>query len=144
MRNRYDHTFFNLVTLEAQRTCLANVAARLRPGGRFVIEAFVPDDPPGASQHVAVRSIEIDRVVLSVTTSDPSTQTALGQFIEISERGGVRLRPWQIRWATPAQLDELAGQAGMALEHRWAGWSGDPLHDDSSQHVSVYRLGKPA
>jgi SAM-dependent methyltransferase len=37
------NTFFNLPTAEAQQRCVTNVARLLRPGGSFVVEAFVPD-----------------------------------------------------------------------------------------------------
>ena len=60
-----------------------------------------------------------DRVVLSVTVHDAGRQTADGQFVELSESGGVRLRPWSIRYHTPAELDAMAVDAGFELEHRW-------------------------
>ena len=37
------NTFFALLTQQDQVQCFGNVAAHLEPGGRFVIEAFVPD-----------------------------------------------------------------------------------------------------
>src|SRR5687768_14700781 len=37
------NTFFNLTTAEAQQRCLQRVRDVLEPGGRFVLEAFVPD-----------------------------------------------------------------------------------------------------
>src|SRR5699024_8523410 len=37
------NTFFNLVADGAQQRCLARVRELLAPGGRFVVEAFVPD-----------------------------------------------------------------------------------------------------
>ena len=50
----------------------------------------------------------------------------------------MRLRPWSIRWATPDQLDAMAGSAGMQLVDRYADMSGTPFTDDSPHHVSVY------
>jgi SAM-dependent methyltransferase len=132
------NTFFNLRDHDHQARCVANVAARLLPGGRFVIEAFVPDDRPPAGHQLDVRTITADRVVLSASTTDVLAQVACGQHIEITERGGVRLRPWRIRWATPPQLDDLAGRAGLTLEHRWAGWSSETFAAESTNHVSVY------
>jgi len=135
------NTFFNLTTAQAQGRCLANVAGRLATGGRFVMEVFVPVEPVGAGSHVEVRSLTSDRVVLSVTTSDPTAQTAMGQYIEMTNGGGVRLRPWKIRWATPQQLDDQARAVGLVLEHRWADWSRREFSNESTHHVSVYRLG---
>jgi hypothetical protein len=78
-------------------------------------------------------------VVLSVSTADPERQLAEGQYVDITETGGVRLRPWSIRWATPAQLDEMAAEAGLRLTDRWSGFDRAPFGPDSARHVSVYR-----
>jgi SAM-dependent methyltransferase len=134
------NTFFNLHEPHDQERCFANVTARLVPGGRFAIEVFVPAEKPPSGRRFAVRDIALDRVVLSVTQTEADEQTAFGQHIEITEAGGVRLRPWRIRWAAPAQLDDLARRAGLVLEARWAGWAGQPFTTESAHHVSVYRL----
>ena len=42
------NTLFNLTDEGAQARCFVDVAERLRPGGRFVVEAFVPDDAVAA------------------------------------------------------------------------------------------------
>ena len=135
------NTLFNLTDEGAQARCFGAVAQRLRPGGRFVIEAFVPDVPPRRGDDVAVRSIAADRVVLSISVNDPDHQSASGQFVELSEAGGVRLRPWAIRYATVEQLDAYAAAAGLTLEHRWEAFDRTPFDDDSERHVSVYRHG---
>ncbi|HSH11662.1 MAG TPA: class I SAM-dependent methyltransferase [Ilumatobacter sp.] len=134
------NTFFNLLTGDAQAACFEAVTARLAPGGRFVIEAFVPDDPPRRGDDIAVRTLEADRVVLSISRHDPDHQSAEGQFVEISEAGGVRLRPWSIRYATPAQLDAMAARAGLTLESRSESFGQVGFHPDSARHVSVYRM----
>lgn len=147
------NTLFNIVDVDRQQRCFHEVARRLRPGGRFVVEAFVPD--PGIGQpspaspasgsggdvrsDVSVRSLAADRVVLSVSQHRPDEQRAEGQFVEITEAGGVRLRPWSIRWATPAQLDDLASDAGLVVEERTADIAGGAFDDDSPAHVTVYR-----
>ena len=135
------NTLFNLEGPEAQRRCLAGVARVLRPGGRLVVEAFVPptgDDLDDGSE-VRVRSLTADAVVLTAAVRDPAAQTVAGQFIELSEAGGVRLRPWRLRYLHPAQLDALAAGVGLVLEHRWAGWAEEPFDDGAEVHVSVYR-----
>ena len=132
------NTFFNLATPAAQGACLAWGARALAPDGRLAIEAFVPtdvDEAPGAP--VTVRSIEPDRVVLSVAARDTAAQTITGQFVDISE-GGIRLRPYRIRYLYPAQLDAVAATAGLGLVDRWADWAGSPFTADSPNHVSVY------
>jgi SAM-dependent methyltransferase len=134
------NTLFNLTTRTLQADCFRAVAEVLLPGGRFVVEAFVPDDTRGGSD-VSVRSIAADRVVLSVSVQRPDEQIAEGQFVEITEAGGVRLRPWSIRYATPDELDELAGEAGFHVEHRWGSFGREPFDIAAERHVTVYRRG---
>ncbi len=133
------NTLFNLPTAEAQRDCVQAVAARLAPGGRLVVEGFVPaDDPTARRDDVAVSRIGTDEIVLSATLHDREAQTITGQHVQITE-AGVRLRPWLVRYLLPAQLDEIARSAGLEPEHRWSDWERSPFDDTSPVHVSVYR-----
>lgn len=135
------NTLFNLTSPGAQAALFGAVAERLAPGGRFVVEAVVPRAAASTGDHVGVRSLGVDHVVLSVSVHDAAGQTADGQFVEITETGGVRLRPWSIRWSTPAQLDAMAVAAGLALERRAASFEAlsagrdEPVDD---RHVTVY------
>lgn len=138
------NTFFNLLTETDQRDCFAAVAQRLADSGVFVIEAFVPEAAHDPSQAVTVKSVTADRVVLSVSTSDPTAQRAEGQYVDITEAGGVRLRPWSIRWVTPAQLDEMAHAAGLELLHRWEDFAQAEFDGESPRHVSVFCKGSRA
>lgn len=131
------NTFFNLGSAEAQQACFAAVALRLAPHGRFVIEAFVPDEPARRGDHIEVKTLQTDRVVLSITRYD-GQQHVEGQFVEFSESGGVRLRPWSIRYLTPDELDAMATAAGLVLDDRWETFAGEQFTDDSPRHVSVY------
>lgn len=133
------NTLFNLTGDGEQAACFRAVVERLQPGGRFVVEAFVPDDPPHRGDGVTVRSLSADRVVLSVTVNDPDRRSAEGQFIELTERGGVRLRPWSIRYASPDDLDRMADEVALDLEFRWETFDRDPFDGVSPRHVSVYR-----
>jgi SAM-dependent methyltransferase len=134
------NTIFNLLDETTQQRCFVEVARRLRPGGAFVVEAFVPDAERGErpASAVSVRTLAVDHVVLSVSVDDPDNQRAEGQFVQFSEADGVRLRPWSIRWSTPAQLDEMADRAGLTLVERCGDMAGDEFDDDSAQHVSTY------
>jgi SAM-dependent methyltransferase len=134
------NTIFNLPDEQRQLSCFAAVAERLRPGGSFVVEAFVPEVEvaPVTGSDVSVRSLSVDQVVLSVSVNDPARQRIEGQFVQLSEAGGVRLRPWSIRWATPEQLDAMALATGLRLADRFADMSGTPFTHDSPHHVSVY------
>jgi SAM-dependent methyltransferase len=133
------NTLFNLADPDRQAGCFRAVADRLAPGGRFVVEAFVPDDPPREGSAVTVRSMTADRVVLSVSIHHPAEQLAEGQFIEFTEKGVVRLRPWSIRYAAPDELDAMAAAAGFRLECRWLGFGDRDFRDGDERHVSVWR-----
>lgn len=133
------NTIFNLTTAERQRACFAAIASRLQHHGRFVIEAFVPDTPPRDGDHVEIRSLAADRVVLSISRHVAAAQRAEGQFVELTEAGGVRLRPWAIRYAAPPELDAMAEAVGLVLEHRWESFDGTPMSDAARRHVTVYR-----
>jgi len=132
------NTLFNLTHPDAQQATFHAVAQRLTPGGRFVVEAFVPDLGRDGD-HVEIRDLAVDRIVLSISRSNGSTQRAEGQFVELTQAHGVRLRPWSIRWATVAQLDEMAALAGLTVERRWSSWAREPFGPDSDNHVTIYR-----
>jgi hypothetical protein len=133
------NTLFNLTADGEQQACFAAVAERLTAGGRFVVEAFVPDDPPRHGDDIAIRTMSADRVVLSLSRHDGDTGRASGHFVELTESDGVRLRPWSIRYSTPDQLDRMGADVGLVLESRWEDVSTAPFDDDSARHVSVYR-----
>jgi SAM-dependent methyltransferase len=130
------NTLFNLIDVADQQRCLAATGARLAPGGSLLVEAFVPE-PGRVASATTPRSITADRVVLSVSRSDPDRQEALGQYVDITE-AGIRLRPWHIRWSTPAQLDAMASSAGLVLADRWSDWQRTPFDVDAPVHVSRY------
>lgn len=140
------NTLFNLASRQAQAACFRRVAAHLDPGeGRFALECFVPGDPPpDIHDAIEVRTLATDRVVLRISRQDPATQTVSGQHVELTEAGGVRLRPWHLRYAGPAELDELATAAGLCVESRWSDWSGSPFAEDCTQHVTIYRRAPAA
>jgi SAM-dependent methyltransferase len=137
------NTIFNLLGEHDQPRLFQHVAARLAPDGAFVVEAFVPvsggADGTATASNVTVRSMAVDHVVLSVSVNRQDEQLAEGQFVEFSQDGGVRLRPWSIRWATPTQLDAMATAAGLQLDARFGEMAGTAFTDDSTQHVSIYR-----
>jgi hypothetical protein len=132
------NTLFNLLTHDRQQACFAAVREVLAPGGSFVVEAFVPSPQPGSQ--VAVRSLDADRVVLSISVHDGEDQRAEGQFVELTEAAGVRLRPWSIRYASPDELDSMAAAAGLVLRSRWGDFDRRTFTDNSDRHVSVYSL----
>jgi SAM-dependent methyltransferase len=136
------NTIFNLSDPIRQAAVFAQAAAVLSPGGHLVIEAAVPaESSQERAEAVRVRSIDPDRVVLSVSAAEPNGQV-FGQFIDISA-DGIVMRPWRIRMIGPAQLDDLAERAGFTLLTRHAGWRRERFGPDAETHVSIYRWPGP-
>ena len=140
------NTFFGLPSADAQSACFHAVAGRLHPGGRFVIEAFIPATEampdaatPTPADRVEVRSMTVDAVVLSISRFVAGDQRAEGHHVELRHGMPVILRPWSVRYSTPDQLDSMAEAAGLTLESRVGSWSGEPFSDASTHHLSVYR-----
>ena len=133
------NSLFMLADAGRQRDCFAAVADVLAPDGAFVVEAFVPWEPPRGGSHVVVRSMTADRVVLAADITDPAAQVVHGQFVELVEGQPVRLRPYVLRWSRPGELDDWATTAGLRLAERFADVERAAFTHDSPFHVSVYR-----
>ena len=130
------NTIFNLTTQDGQVACFGNAARHLRAGGRFVIEARVPELqrlPLGQT----VLPWRADPTGLSYYVYDVVTQRLSGQHYYL-EDDGIRASPTEMRYAWPSELDLMARLAGMRLEHRWGGWDREPFTALSPSHVSVY------
>ncbi|MBA3289549.1 MAG: class I SAM-dependent methyltransferase [Acidimicrobiia bacterium] len=134
------NTLFNLESAERQAACFIAVAGRLAPGGTMFVEAFVPADPPASGPRVGVRSMTATDVVLSVSTNDPAGQRVAGQFIHLIDGEPVRLRPWQVRYCFPGELDDMAAAAGLTLAQRWGDIDRRDFTPESPRHVTLYRL----
>jgi len=133
------NTFFMLTDQEAQLRCLTNAATALRPGGRVVVEVFVPDlTRYDRGQHVTVEKMEAGATLLSASSHDPLTQRVRVQRLLVGP-AGVRTFPLDLRYAWPSELDLMARLAGLELTERVAGWEGQPFTATSQTHVSVWR-----
>jgi SAM-dependent methyltransferase len=131
------NTIFNLTTQDGQVACFANAAAHLRSGGRFVIEARVPELqrlPPGQT----VLPWRADPDALSFYVYDTVEQRLSGRHYYVEDDGSLRPSPIEMRYVWPSELDLMARLAGMRLEHRWGGWGREPFTGLSPAHVSVY------
>jgi hypothetical protein len=131
------NTIFNLTDQDSQVSCFENAAAHLRTGGRFVIEARVPELqrlPLGQT----VLPWRADPSGMSFYVFDTTIQRMSGQHFYAEPDGRLRPSPIELRYAWPSELDLMARIAGLRLEHRWGGWSGEPFTGLSPSHVSVY------
>jgi SAM-dependent methyltransferase len=132
------NTIFALETQDAKVRCFETAAAHLRPGGRFVVEAWVPEPLPAGSS-LRPRKLSPRFFGLVAAEHDPATQTLATTQVVLNETMGVRVFPVVHHYAWPFELDLMARLAGLTLEHRWAGWDRSPFCSTSSDHVSVYR-----
>jgi len=132
------NTLFNLTSQERQLDCFRNVARVLAPGGRFVIECFVPDVTVfDHGQRVLTRALTEETVSMAYEIHDAVAQTVTFQRVRI-DAGGVKLSPLLLRYCWPSELDLMARLAGLALVDRHDGWDRRPFTAASRQHVSVY------
>ncbi|MFI5624883.1 class I SAM-dependent DNA methyltransferase [Nocardioides sp. NPDC051685] len=134
------NTVSNLLTQDEQVACFANAARHLAPGGRFVIELWVPELrllPPTA---VAATFDVSDRHV-GLDTIDIATQLLTSHHFT-KDGDTYRRGESNHRYIWPSECDLMARLAGMTLEVRYSGWDRSPFTSDSLSHVSVWR--KPA
>jgi SAM-dependent methyltransferase len=135
------NTISNLLTQSEQVACFRNAARHLMPGGRFVIELWVPDLrrlPPG--HQATVGHVEPGYILLD--TYDLLEQQVVSHHFRFGEGREARLFRSAHRYIWPAELDLMGQLAGFTLESRNADWSGTEFTAESPSHVSVYRLAR--
>ena len=128
----------NLRTQAEQVQCFRNAAHHLRPGGRFVIDLWVPPIQRLAPGEMAVPMV-IGDGHLVFDTYDLVTQECTSHHYRRLDDGSVRYGAGHFRYIWPAECDLMAQLAGMQLESRWADWNGSPFTATSESHVSVWR-----
>ncbi|MGC5562355.1 class I SAM-dependent methyltransferase [Streptomyces sp. FR-108] len=133
------NTISNLLTQAGQVECFRNAARHLTPGGRFVIELWVPELrklPPGQTATVW----QSDPDYIGLDTYDVLRQHVVSHHFRFDESERARLFRSPHRYIWPAELDLMAQLAGFELESRHADWDGTEFTADSRSHVSVYRV----
>ncbi|MFK4264388.1 class I SAM-dependent methyltransferase [Streptomyces milbemycinicus] len=133
------NTISNLLTQSEQVACFRNAARHLAPGGRFVIELWVPEVrklPPG--QQAVVWQSEAGYIGLD--TYDVLRQHVVSHHFRFGEGREARVFRSPHRYIWPTELDLMAQLAGFELESRHADWQGAEFTAESRSHVSVYRL----
>jgi SAM-dependent methyltransferase len=134
------NTIANLLTQREQVACFRNAARHLVPGGRFVVELWVPELrvlPPG--QNAIVDHAEPGYI--GVDTYDVLNQRVVSHHFRFDDGGReARLFRTPHRYIWPAELDLMAQLAGFELESRHANWAGAEFVAESPSHVSTYRI----
>ncbi|WP_030836400.1 class I SAM-dependent DNA methyltransferase [Streptomyces hygroscopicus] len=133
------NTISNLLTQAEQVECFRNAARHLGPGGRFVIELWVPELrklPPGQTATVW----HAESGYIGLDTYDVLRQHVVSHHFSFDDTKRARLFRSPHRYIWPAELDLMAQLAGFALESRHADWTGAEFIAESRSHVSVYRI----
>ena len=129
----------NLLTQAEQVRCFRNAARHLKPGGRFVIELWVPELPPPPPGPPAMVGRSRPGYLL-VDTHDVVAQQVVSHHFEFGGGKDARLFRSPHRYVWPSELDLMGALAGFELESRHADWTGTPFTATARSHVSVYRL----
>src|SRR5262249_28809792 len=133
------NSLFGLLSQARQAECFGSVARVLEPGGMFVIECFVPDLARfDHDQRVQARTVTEEAAIIEASRHDRVQQRVNTQMITLDGQG-MHLRPAAIRSSWPGELDLMAGQAGLQLAERYAGWDRRPFMSASDGHVFVYQ-----
>lgn len=147
VEGRFDLVFLvfngisNVLTQDGQIAVFENAARHLVPGGRLLIELWVPSLPSlptgGAGSVFAARP-----GYLAADVFDPVAQHVVSHHVSFDGDGGTAAQIFRSphRYVWPAELDLMARIAGFTLESRHGGWSNEPFTAQSRDHVSVYRL----
>jgi SAM-dependent methyltransferase len=133
------NTVSNLLTQAEQVECFRNAARHLGPGGRFVIELWVPELrklPPGQTATVW----HSESGYIGLDTYDVLRQHVVSHHFHFDDSRQAELFRSPHRYIWPAELDLMAQLAGFELESRHADWDGAEFTAESRSHVSVYRL----
>jgi SAM-dependent methyltransferase len=133
------NTISNLLTQAEQVACFRNAARHLGPGGRFVVELWVPELrtlPPGRLATV----FAAEPGYIGLDTYDVLGQQVVSHHFRFGTGRDARLYRSPHRYIWPAELDLMAQLAGFELETRQADWSGGEFTAESRSHVSVYRI----
>ncbi len=132
----------NLLSQDEQVECFRNAARHLVPGGRFVIELWIPDLqrlPPGET----ARPFHIGPEHLGFDTYDLANQRVVSHHYRIVEgRADTFRSPHRYVW--PAELDLMARLANLTPTERWSDWTESPFTADSRSHISVWQKPQSA
>lgn len=137
------NTISNLLTQEEQVECFRNAARHLHPGGRFVIELWVPQLRALVPGHGGTLEVSEPGYLL-IDTYDTLQQLVVSHHVTFDEQitgsREARIGRSPHRYIWPSELDLMARLAGFELESRWADWDRSAFTAASNSHVSVYRL----
>jgi SAM-dependent methyltransferase len=134
------NSLFLMRDFEHQKELFANISRHLNPGGRLIIETFVPR-PYESRAAGGLRPVVVDgsRMELIARSWDVAERILWIQRLIVETSGSIRLRPTRFRYLLPAEQDKLAADVGLSLEAQYADFSETPFEAESRGRVVVYR-----
>ena len=120
----------NPTTQDSQIACFENAARHLAAGGCFVVEVGVPNTH-------RLEVFDLSDTHVGVDEYDADTQRLVSHHFSLRD-GQWRRLSMPFRAVSPAELDLMAGIAGLRLRERWSGWQREPFTAESRSHVSVW------
>ena len=148
------HVLQHFTSIEDQLGVFALARRVVRPGGRFLFDAFNPayplmtHDRSAEVEDVAERPLGDGRHVrrtVRVLATHWAEQVIDVELIYYVRSGGHTERVVQafpMRWFTPAELEHLVARAGFRLEAKYGGFDRQPLTDESPEIVVVAKGGE--
>jgi SAM-dependent methyltransferase len=130
------NTITNLTSQHEQVEVFRNAARHLVPGGRFLIENYVPELrrlPPGETTYLFTAT----PTHVGYEQYDVANQLAVSHHQWVID-GDLKQFVSHHRYVGPAELDLMAQIAGLTLQERWASWNREPFSSESRSHISVW------
>jgi hypothetical protein len=113
-------------------------------GGHIIVDCFVPDETlPDQLTDATHRSTSTGEI-LSRWKVDRDAQVISGVFTQVSGDAANISRPYSVRYATVAQVDFMAHEAGLVVEQRWSSYAHDVFTDSSVRQITVYGIAPSA
>ncbi|HEV3268957.1 MAG TPA: class I SAM-dependent methyltransferase [Acidimicrobiales bacterium] len=128
----------NLQTQQEQVECFVNAARHLLPGGRFVVELWVPALRRLAPGETSLL-FDVSEEHVGFDTYDTATQRCASRHFSLDADGSYRSDSGHFRYAWPSECDLMAQLAGLEPEARYGDWDRRPFTSSSDKHVSVWQ-----
>ncbi|MEV0675254.1 class I SAM-dependent methyltransferase [Actinosynnema sp. NPDC050436] len=133
------NSLFELTTQESQVACVGAAAQLLRPGGRLVVEAALPNWLFADRRPLFVGPLDdLEEVSLQALKYDVVNQLVHYRHIFIGA-DGIKVMPTTHRMVYLPELDLMAALAGLVPAARHSDWTGGAFDPAIGRHVSVYR-----
>ncbi len=134
------NTLFNLLTEHEQRECLHRAAQTISPSGHVIVDCFVPNELLPDQLIDATHKSTSTGQILSRWQVDREAQVISGVFTQVSSNASDISRPYSVRYATVAQVDAMAQDAGLVVEQRWSSYAHEVFTDSSVRQITVYGI----